>query len=439
MNWSNVDSDQLGEAMSRAGVVALYAKVLAPNDNSKNQIYLGGSLAAAQLLPFSKPFPEVTKKGRRTLKAKLNFYWLEHSGRCQQAPDAQLILYPQYPEVRLGSILRSADIAPSELIASREEGRVLILGVTNDRRIVAVCVARDSPIAAFVRRLSSDNSLLFEVPLRLGQSVASRREKVLEMLRGVHADGWLPSISLRSDGTRTPCASGNCVGYTLEAALGIPKNGRPGPDLYGWEIKGAEVKRPEYPPPSKPFTLMTPEPSGGIYCEQSPADFIARFGYPDVAGRQDRLNFGGVHRVGEINARTGLTLTLEGALSGGRFDPFGKLSLVDQSGNEAASWSFAKLAELWNRKHSQAAYMFAQKKVKPDRSYRFGPRADIAVGTRLDLLLQALACGAVYYDPGLKLENASSDKQKVKRRSQFRIKYKDLGKLYDSYHVELLN
>jgi hypothetical protein len=46
-------------------------------------------------------------------------------------------------------------------------------------------------------------------------------------------------------------------------------------------------------------------------------------------------------------------------------------------------------------------------------------------------LLAALASGAVYYDPGIKLEHASADAE-VKRRSQFRIASKQIGALYET-------
>jgi hypothetical protein len=67
--------------------------------------------------------------------------------------------------------------------------------------------------------------------------------------------------------------------------------------------------------------------------------FIREFGYPDKMGGVDRLNFGGVHKVGERHAITGLTLTLVG------FDPTdGKIltksagiSLLTDDGIEATT------------------------------------------------------------------------------------------------------
>ena len=43
---------QLLELMRLQGAVRLYAKKLAPNDNSKNQIYLGGDFSALNVIPY---------------------------------------------------------------------------------------------------------------------------------------------------------------------------------------------------------------------------------------------------------------------------------------------------------------------------------------------------------------------------------------------------
>jgi hypothetical protein len=40
-----------------------------------------------------------------------------------------------------------------------------------------------------------------------------------------------------------------------------------------------------------------------------------------------------------------------------------------------------------------------------------------------------MASGNIYYDPGIKMENASA-KPKIKKRSQFRIKSQNLPYLY---------
>jgi hypothetical protein len=51
-----------------------------------------------------------------------------------------------------------------------------------------------------------------------------------------------------------------------------------------------------------------------------------------------------------------------------------------------------------------------------------------------------MASGNIYYDPGIKLENATKGTPKTKRRSQFRIKSGNLGNLYKVNElVDLVN
>jgi hypothetical protein len=53
------------------------------------------------------------------------------------------------------------------------------------------------------------------------------------------------------------------------------------------------------------------------------------------------------------------------------------------------------------------------------------------IGTDFPLLLAAFSRGVAFYDPGIKLVNAST-KPELKRRSQFRIAVKDLAALYET-------
>jgi len=66
------------------------------------------------------------------------------------------------------------------------------------------------------------------------------------------------------------------------------------------------------------------------------------------------------------------------------------------------------------------------------------PAARVRLAQRTDglRLLKALASGAVYYDPGIKLEQASTEKPTSKKRSQFRVASKNIAALYET--VELV-
>jgi hypothetical protein len=86
----------------------------------------------------------------------------------------------------------------------------------------------------------------------------------------------------------------------------------------------------------------------------------------------------------------------------------------------------------WNRKHRNAVYVPSEHRTTPENQYRYADSVRMGVGTDALYLLKAIESGKVYYDPGIKLEHASSSKPKTKRRSQFRIKVQDLNELYDS-------
>ncbi len=74
--------DAIRGLMKDQGVVTLVFKRLAPNDNSKNQIYLGGNYSAMQLLPFGKVYTDESRidSKRDRFKADLPFFWMDDVG-----------------------------------------------------------------------------------------------------------------------------------------------------------------------------------------------------------------------------------------------------------------------------------------------------------------------------------------------------------------------
>jgi hypothetical protein len=84
----------LREMMSHEDVRRLYAKVLAPNDNSKNQPYFGGDFSVLNILPAgSAQSSKSSSTDASIFKTKLDFAWLSDDGSVHPAPHAQLILY----------------------------------------------------------------------------------------------------------------------------------------------------------------------------------------------------------------------------------------------------------------------------------------------------------------------------------------------------------
>ena len=186
---------------------------------------------------------------------------------------------------------------------------------------------------------------------------------------------------------------------------------------------------------------MTPEPNGGIYTDLGTEEFVRQFGYKDKKGRPNRMNFGGYHLVGKICKSTNLIMHLKG------FDPArskitdanGAITLVDDSETVAASWSFPKIMNHWKEKHSQAVYIPCMMRATQSGGceYYYGNNIELGTGTNFEMFLSAMAKGYVYYDPGIKLEDVSNPKPKLKKRSQFRVKHKNLENLY--HNLEFLD
>jgi hypothetical protein len=431
----DISLDQLREMMRANGVVQLLVKELALNDNARNQLYLSGSMDVANIIPFGKVRVETTEKGNQSLKAPLLFNWLQPDGKAIPAPGAQIILYPQYPEVRMSGFLKAAVNAPASLMNTRIPGRLLFFGLTATGTIVAWAAGPQSNLKRDYGSLGSleKSGVFFIVPLFRIDSGKSTRDLVVEQLYRIHLLDWIESKSLRTDGSLAPCTSTQCVGYTLEAEFGVARNSISEPDFKGWEIKASKVKSFGAAYSTKAVTLMTPEPTGGFYRSSGVQAFVRKFGYIDKLGREDRLNFGGIFRVGNRHAGTGLTLLLNGFddKKGVVTDLNGSLALVSDTGEIASEWNFAALMSLWKRKHAQAVYVPAEERKTPSKQYRYGSSIRLGVGTDFLRLLRAISSGTVYYDPGIKLENASSTQARTKRRSQFRVKSQDISTLYE--------
>lgn len=413
----------------------LYIKKLAPNDNSKNQVYFGGNFEILNILPISDIITEEAGDwNKERFKASISFYWITEKGTLSEAPKSQLILYPKYPEVRFSGFLQGCKNPPSELMTQRLADRVLFLSVSEKGDVLGFVTDPNSQLANEFNSIADvDHNGIFSV-INLPKS-ENNRIILLNELKRIHELGWIDSKRLDSGHNTLPCRSSNCGGYTLEAELGIAPNGYSEPDFMGWEIKQFGVKKFERIH-SSIITLMTPEPTNGVYKSEGAEYFIKNYGYPDKMGRPDRMNFGGVHKVDQLHPTTNLEMKLIGFdIQKNRIrNTNGKIALIDNSGNEAASWDFASMLLHWNRKHEQACYIPSLSDTTGDRKYRYGNNVILGTGTDFQLFLSQMASGNIYYDPGIKLENMSTE-PKIKKRSQFRIKSLHLPELYKKNEI----
>lgn len=427
----------LASMMVENGVEKFYAKILSENDNSKNQVYLGGGFSALNILPHGEITIDTSNRAgsvRDRAKADVSFFWLDEE--ClQPAPNAQLILYPKFPEVRMSGFLKGCSKAPSELMRQRLEGRVLFFGVTNDEKIIGYVSAPDDNLTKeFLSHEFSKAGVFSDITALLKDGENSKSE-LLAKLQEIIETGWVPSQRLSKSGTAKPYRAQNAGGYTLEALLGITPNGFAEPDYLGWEIKQYAVNNLQKNTAKSPVTLFTPEPTGGFYTSSGVERFIRRYGYPDTKGRSGRLNFGGIYKNGvDFHHKTGLALNIEGYDSAKQtiVDMNGQITLEDRNGEIAAAWSFAKLINRWKTKHAKAAYIPSIKRASPVE-YRFGPKITLYEGTDFLTFLKYLSAGDIYLDPGLNLQTDKTGKPKTKSRNQFRVKHTKLNNLYDSY------
>ena len=427
------------ELMTHHGAYRIYAKRLSRNDNSKNQVYLGGGFAALNVLPHDQIYVDTTGRGgskRDRPKAAVRFFWVDECGK-HLAPDANLILYPDYPEVRMSGFLRGCSSAPNSLMTGRNDGRVLFLGVTRQEEILGFVVDAASAISNQVNAHTWPTLGIFlEIPLKLDEPT-DPRTILLDHLRRIYHQKWIGSQKLSRTGQRASYEARNGGGYTLEAELGIQPNGYAEPDFMGWEVKQYGVKNFDSFMPKSAVTLLTPEPTGGFYKTDTAENFVTRFGYADKSGKPHRTNFGGIYSCQKAaHPDTGLRMTLVGfdAATGTITDINGGLALVTEDGEEAATWSFASLMAHWNRKHAQAAYVPSLFRTPPP-AYAYGPRVLLCEQTDFILFLDAFAAGRVYYDPALKLVRLPSGKEALHRRSQFRIQHSNLTRMYHRHET----
>ena len=467
--------DSLIEIFRSLNVDRVVFKRLSPNDNSKNQPYLAGHFTDLGFLPTgelvaSTSTSQKTNDPKRKVKftAALDFHWVSPDGKRYVAPNAKLIYYPQFPEVRLSGFLAGSEfdmdgwMDPAK--KGRYEGRVLILGIRSDGKIFAFLATPDARISKELETAVgySISSVLWELQYTKRKQLSEEgnlflRESagkynlsgnddktakiiLLSELKRIHLLGQIESKKLDGKGNAVQYRARNGGGYTLEAELGVIPNGIAEPDFHGWEVKQFGVEnfsRIE----SKVLTLMTPEPNGGIYAQEGVKVFIQKYGYSNQK-ILDRFDFTGRHFWGKFCEKSGLKLVTPGfdAATEKLIDATGYLGLLDSSDNVAASWSFIKLLEHWKEKHARAVYVPSiSNDRKGLRYYQYGNEVRLFQGTDINRMLASVVNEKIYYDPGIKLENAST-KPKIKKRSQFRIKSKDLPRLYEELEtIDLLD
>lgn len=449
MSYSTVLA--LTKSFEKLGCSEVLIKPLAVNqDNEKNQIYLGYNLGFLSLLPSTARFrlPSESKskpgsnQGKSIVEHAIDFYWIEDGKAPASAPNAKVIDYFQYPEMRFSGFLSSCVNPPDSLRRDKQDEygrRVLIIGIADQKVYGTVLTDKTSNLVDEI--LAAPTWKLHEMFKHLKTQSSSDKsinpDKLLEELKSIGSKSQYESQILRTAGGITePFRGTQGAGWTLEALLGIPRNSSGLPDKYGFELKAFL---------STTITLMTPEPNFGYRYENGLTAFLQKFGWAGTKNDGSQ-RFNGKHNTLGVYKKSGLKLEIENwdnATNSPTGTGIPNILLIDPKTNEiAAGWSFEKIAEKWGRKHAGAMYVTAHKyKKEPGplaSHYSFGPEVYSGLGTSALLLLKAIGSGIVYLDPGDRVNAAGEEK----KRTQWRISKKrginfnsTLATLYDEMKI----
>ena len=423
--------DELKRLFSRHGVTAILVKPLAPNqDNEKNQIYLGSGLdGLTQIFPARvtarSPSESIRKRasaaGRPKLEAAIDLAWLDDHGLPHPAPNARIIDYFQYPEVRLSGFLSGCDDPPDSLRRERQVHygrRILALGV-NPRGNVLGCVLtqRDDPLVGIFPQLPElPAARIFRVLPIAGRTGSTPFELLQAELKDIVVNGWHPSSILKPRATGPAAFKGpQGGGLTLEALLGVPKGAEKAPDKHGYEIKAYASSR---------ISLMTPGPDLGYQGTHTFREFMLKYAR-DGQKSDGSKRFTGLYKCGTPNPTNKFELVLKGYNSAtGKFcDPSDiSVDLVDpEAGEIVAGWSLEQLANSWNSKHASALYISYKRRPATDPNhdyeYQYSSKVLIGEGTDVWRLLRAIHKGLVFYDPAHSIYEGG----KAKVRPQWRV------------------
>lgn len=457
-------TDDVFTTLRAHGCECAVIKRLAKNNNDKNQVYIHKSIGVFNSM-FSLKFNDrdesssvskrASKPGKKIPEAVFTkFSWVANDSSLHEVKSCKAILYAQYPETRLSGFQTIQNEMPRSMSIEFTKikgipARYLAIGATKTGDAVAMMIVGPS-----VQFEDEFNELENAVSSGIIKSSAlgkadNRTQDLIVLLKDRVAGQTLLGCRLDKEGNTIPFTGTQVCGYTLEHALDIKPNADKNGDIFGIELKAISQKK---------VTLFTPEPDGGLYKESFP-DFMKKYGYLKGV---DEYRFTGIHRANTRNEKSGLTLKILFLNKGkakdeyfeAEYDPSEsidkqsrnlRVSLVDDDGFEAATWSFERLLNSWGVKHNETVYYPVKKIVNKnpndiDKGYKFLVEFDSKAlwcqKTEISKLFNAIYDGTIILDPAPKY--VESNPKLNKRRSQWRINdiYRDSVKLYDE--VELI-
>ncbi|RXJ72029.1 hypothetical protein CS022_18290 [Veronia nyctiphanis] len=427
------------------------AKVLPKNANDKNQIYWSadfnmlGSLFGFRFGdrgPVTSNKKGGANKGRSIPEAVFEqFSWITEDGRAVPAPRVKMLIYAQYPEMRLSGFKTETNEIPASLSVSftkenPEAKRIMILGRTYTGGAAAMIVI---PQGDLEKQILATPGFMGSRVVRLLHEQHRNINDLRDRLKQA-AGQWMPGVRRTRDDTTIPFNGTQVCGYTLEDALEIIPNADKNGDYMGIELKAHTAKK---------LTLMTTEPDMGLYAKNF-ADFMTTYGYE----KSGAWRWTGIHKEGMRSERSGLTLRIMGynrnqPISGQLIAGELYIGLFDSEENLAAGWSMERILGGWDAKHNETVYVKATRKntENPEllnSGHKYEVRFDNEVlwcrGTNPERLLNAILDHVIIIDPAPKYDPANPGNNK--RRTQWRVNdiHKAVPSLYENYeHTDLFS
>ncbi|WP_336356020.1 MvaI/BcnI family restriction endonuclease [Pseudomonas granadensis] len=441
------------DLLQRLGCDMAMLKFLPKNANDKNQVYWTREIQPLQT-KFTLKFgdrgisasKECVKNGDSITEAVFESYgWVDQNEQVVPVKNAKVIIYPQYPEVRLSGFTTVQNTMPRMLSVNFTK--------TNPNAIRLMILGR-IPGGACVGLMYIDlpQSLLEEINALPGAE-GSRACKLLIIKQG-HSHRLASRLRevvdrphrgcrLDAKGKTLPFTGTQVCGYTLEQQFGITPNSAMDGDFHGIELKVHTTRK---------VTLCTTEPDFGVYAENFEG-FMTTHGYESTPGE---WRVTGLHRATVPCAKSNLTLHVreyrtvdpqnlksgwicndQGERQSFPYDPKTSLTakmnavevvLLDPAGKVAAGWSLARLMNNWGAKHNEAVYISANKSNNTNaKDAELGFKYEITFaskviwcgGTSAERLLEAICAGTIFLDPAPKF--MANDRSKNKRRCQWRV------------------
>ncbi|MCW8332037.1 MvaI/BcnI family restriction endonuclease [Photobacterium sp. SDRW27] len=421
------------------------AKPLPKNANDKNQVYFSSDFnMLGQHFAFrygERGLVTSHKKGGKNAGKRIpeavfeDFRWLTDAGEEIPAPNVKMLIYAQYPEMRLSGFKTETNEIPASMSVeytkkNPEAQRIMILARTVNAGAVAMIVMPQGELAEEVRRCPG---FMGSRVVRLLRETYSHDNDLRQKLSAV-VEKWMPGVRRTKDNETIPFNGTQVCGYTLEDSLEIIPNSDKEGDYMGIELKAHTAKK---------VTLMTTEPDMGVYAEDFKR-FMTDYGYKDE--KSGAYRWTGTHKANMRSTRSGFTMRIEGydrdkdiskqLVAGSLY-----IGMYAPDGTLAAGWSMERLLNGWGAKHNETVYVPAQRRDTEnaelkDAGNKYEVRFNRSVvwcrGTSPKKLLDAILDGIIILDPAPKYD--PNNPGKSKRRSQWRVN--DISKavqvLYDS-------